>query len=424
VPELEPTLVEQLEETHDEIFDLDGRISKIGGAKQRRRLEELREREATLLAQLGFDTWSSYVMGISSGTQDRERHARYEAALAAYQLAEEELARAAGAATQKDPAEDEFAADFTEFHARVTALVGYDPGDDIEAALLGHRVTVATDGSTDLDAIAEELAAALTETGSALPNESIELTQLAAIANGWLDAMSELPARIAQLGHERTLIEGEIASLVAELESLPETLALSAAEPEPVRVAGQQLAEPVGQTAPTPAAVGIAAEHAERLRAGVAERQERERVLRKQIEELRLELGEAEKAKGNAFAALRRAEIASRSRAAVEAEASKPQESAIGRPMSGSAGAEAVEWYVLARLAQQRSVSFVGSVPLVIDDAFSDWSFDELREVFVRLERMSEVIQIIYLTDDSDVGSWARNLGADRARVLDLRARV
>ena len=44
-----------------------------------------------------------------------------------------------------------------------------------------------------------------------------------------------------------------------------------------------------------------------------------------------------------------------------------------------------------------------------------------LGDVFTRLERMGEVIQIVYLTDDPDVGAWARSLGSDRALVLDMR---
>ena len=128
---------------------------------------------------------------------------------------------------------------------------------------------------------------------------------------------------------------------------------------------------------------------------------------------------------------LRTEEARGRLRAATQASTTKASEAwspAIGlatapkaTTIGGDDGAEAVEWYVLARLAQQRSVSFVGSVPLVIDDAFLDWSIDLLGDVFSRLERMSAVIQILYLTEDPDVGDWARRLGPDRALVLDMR---
>ncbi|MEZ5320567.1 MAG: aminotransferase class I/II-fold pyridoxal phosphate-dependent enzyme [Microthrixaceae bacterium] len=82
---------------------------------------------------------------------------------------------------------------------------------------------------------------------------------------------------------------------------------------------------------------------------------------------------------------------------------------------------EQVEWYVLARLAQQRSASFAGSVPLVIVDAFANWSVVALREVFDRLDRMADVIQIVYLTEADDVALWAEALGPDKARLIDTR---
>jgi hypothetical protein len=84
------------------------------------------------------------------------------------------------------------------------------------------------------------------------------------------------------------------------------------------------------------------------------------------------------------------------------------------------ASLDAIEWYVLARLAQQRAVSFVGSAPFAIDDAFADWSAADLVGILARLARMSEVIQVIFLTDDVEVAAWARSLGPDRAAVIDL----
>ena len=95
----------------------------------------------------------------------------------------------------------------------------------------------------------------------------------------------------------------------------------------------------------------------------------------------------------------------------------RPEVIAHARP----ADVETIEWYLLSRLAQQRSVSFVGSLPFVIDDAFRFWSVESLSSVFQRLQRMSDVIQIIYLTDDPEVGAWARYLGSDRASVIDMR---
>jgi chromosome segregation ATPase len=80
----------------------------------------------------------------------------------------------------------------------------------------------------------------------------------------------------------------------------------------------------------------------------------------------------------------------------------------------------AIEWTVLARMARQRTAGFVGSIPLVLDDAFSEWPFEDLGDVLERIRRMSEVIQVVLLTDDVDVARWARDLGRDRAIVIDL----
>jgi uncharacterized protein YhaN len=79
-----------------------------------------------------------------------------------------------------------------------------------------------------------------------------------------------------------------------------------------------------------------------------------------------------------------------------------------------------IEWTVLARMARQRSSSFVGSIPIVLDDAFVNWSYEDLGDVLERIRRMSDVIQVIVLTDDVDIARWARDLGRDRALVVDF----
>jgi uncharacterized protein YhaN len=84
----------------------------------------------------------------------------------------------------------------------------------------------------------------------------------------------------------------------------------------------------------------------------------------------------------------------------------------------GAGGPEAVEFYLLARLAALRSASFAGSVPLVIDDALRGLSQPDVEQVLHKLERMSESVQIVYLTDDPRVSSWADLIGFERAAVV------
>ncbi len=63
-------------------------------------------------------------------------------------------------------------------------------------------------------------------------------------------------------------------------------------------------------------------------------------------------------------------------------------------------------------------MSYAGSVPMVIDDAFLGLDADETRSLLGKLERMSESVQIIYLSDDPTVIEWARRSGSSRAAVV------
>ena len=75
-------------------------------------------------------------------------------------------------------------------------------------------------------------------------------------------------------------------------------------------------------------------------------------------------------------------------------------------------------------MAQQRSLSFVGSVPMLLDEPFVDWPFEELAGVLERVKRMSDLIQVIVVTDDVDIAHWARDLGRERASVVDFGPRL
>ena len=80
--------------------------------------------------------------------------------------------------------------------------------------------------------------------------------------------------------------------------------------------------------------------------------------------------------------------------------------------------AEEIEWYLLARLAAQRSVSLGGSLPLVLDDALTGLGEHEVHHILGRLERMAEAVQVIVITDDPLASSWALHAGDDRAAVV------
>jgi hypothetical protein len=80
--------------------------------------------------------------------------------------------------------------------------------------------------------------------------------------------------------------------------------------------------------------------------------------------------------------------------------------------------AEEVEWYLLARLAAQRSVSLGGSTPLLLDDALRGLADADIQHVLDRLERMAEAVQVIVVSEDPKVSAWALRAGSDRAAVV------
>jgi chromosome segregation ATPase len=85
---------------------------------------------------------------------------------------------------------------------------------------------------------------------------------------------------------------------------------------------------------------------------------------------------------------------------------------------STTANVEELEWYLLSRIAAQRSVSYAGSVPLVLDDALAGVQGADLVHLLSRLERMSTAVQVIVVSEDDEVASWADSVGTDRAMTL------
>jgi chromosome segregation ATPase len=80
--------------------------------------------------------------------------------------------------------------------------------------------------------------------------------------------------------------------------------------------------------------------------------------------------------------------------------------------------AEELEWYLLARLAAQRSDSVAGSLPLLLDDALRGLDATGVDHLLSSLERMAEAVQVIVISEDPVVASWAQEAGPARAAVV------
>ncbi|CAN5708908.1 hypothetical protein BH10ACT3_BH10ACT3_09680 [soil metagenome] len=88
---VDPADVNRLDQVRDEIFAFDDRHSRLGANRNKRKVRELRDEEAVLLERLGFDTYSSYVMGIPSVRAELERSSRLDAATTRIEQIEREL---------------------------------------------------------------------------------------------------------------------------------------------------------------------------------------------------------------------------------------------------------------------------------------------------------------------------------------------
>ena len=140
---------------------------------------------------------------------------------------------------------------------------------------------------------------------------------------------------------------------------------------------------------------------------------------------LEAELAMAEAMQQDAGAALEALQI---SVASVEAE--RDALSVENERLRGLIAAEAtsdatpmkeLEWYLLSRLASQRSVSMAGSAPLLLDDTLRGIDAEDVDLLLTRLERMADAVQVIVISDDPVVVSWASNAGVERAAVISLQ---
>ena len=69
-----------------------------------------------------------------------------------------------------------------------------------------------------------------------------------------------------------------------------------------------------------------------------------------------------------------------------------------------------IEWALIARLAEQRSVSFAGSVPLLVDGLPKDRALSI--ELLERMDRMSDQVQVVVVATDSSAEDWVRHDGS------------
>ncbi|MEX2294274.1 MAG: hypothetical protein WD691_10850 [Acidimicrobiales bacterium] len=486
--DLDPDLVAKLEAVHAELVDAIersyGRFSP-GAKRAAAQVDGLRAAEEELLDELGFASYSTYLMGYSIGSADPQ-------ATAALHVAREELAEA-----EKVWRVLERATERALMHAQLMD----ERRRILDAArrMLGHAVAhglpQAELRSLRVPAVSAQESARvlrdlLDEVGLDLGDEDLDRDELLLIADAWLDQVDQVDDRrrtaadeLSNLRLERIVLSAEADAELAVAESgAAEVLVAdggSADEPDPearrrdqlanarsaLAIAEQRLADATStaerrsvllddlSTAQEleQGAVEVAAEAQQEVAASVAAvapLANRAAMLEEEQGHCAEELLHVEAAIGGLEepapdldaidadlvvaegmlrdAATSLADVDS-SLAGVEAqrdELSLEMESlrdlVAAEVASDATPIKELEWYLLARLASQRSVSVAGSVPLLLHDTLRGFDAEDVDYLLTRLERMAEAVQVIVISDDPVVVSWASSVGLSRAAVVML----
>jgi len=458
-----------LEAAHDETIEAE---RKARGRSGKKRLEEALGREQEILDRMGFPTWSAYVMGAGLMGIDPAAEQRVEKARFELEAAEAHWSDVA-AMIEADPVHRELLDQLEAVYLEAFDMLhGDDEQDDLEDKL---RNLQEPKQEVSIDDLVDALAYQLELVGIALPAGSATLDRTVMIAEAFLEEASAIIDRLNELGAEKVDALTELQTIEQMISDLPseEHAAAKAQASAEAALAEKDAYVDVDDAAEsfddtfgdsyehsfgdashaadtTDVDRGESTESAEvegPPELTEADRAALERELEVAIEEETeyLELVEAREALLDA--ALRVEMVASTqlkkmatelSAAAAERGEGNPviaepepepspiraepsivqSDAAFDDVADVDAGPEAVEFYLLARLAALRSASYAGSVPLVIDDALSDLPVSEIERLLHKLERMSESVQIVYLSNDEIVSTWAENIGFERAAVV------
>jgi hypothetical protein len=386
-PEITADDERALRDAHEVVLDAERKASGLRARSGQRKLAEALSRQQDILDRVGYPTWSAYIMGASlmGNDPDAERHL-VEARM------EQEAADEAWAETVSMLEADE------EHHALVDELQRVE----VEAvgALLERGLPVPAErhelelGLRDLrepkhdvapEQLVEALAFHLESIGYPLGEAATDAEHVRRVAGAFLAEAEGIAARIDELANERRRVEARL----ADARSRAEAEAWAALE----------------------ASVGVPTDDGATL-ADLERRLAETRQAEEDLVEV-LEAREAliEAATASYVAATERAlTIATEVLAGQDASARDiAADTSDGTPAWSEIDPEAIELYLLARLAAQRHVSYAGSVPLVIDDALAGVPEAGVHQVLRGLARMAEAVQVVYVTDDPAIVEWARD---------------
>jgi hypothetical protein len=405
-PELSPEDVAELEAVHEEVLEAEQKASGFGRRGQKK-LDEVMAKQQAVLDRVGFPTWSAYVMGAGLLAIDPVAEQRLERARFDLEAAEAHWAQIS-AAIEADPKHSGLIDELETVYLEAFDLLEGEEPEDLETALRELKVPKREVTTEELvDALAYQLELVGLDLGDN-PGEDRTIV----VAEAFLEETALLTQRIDELKAERAEAEHELASAEHELSTLPE-VDVDLIDDETIDLTDAAF-EARGWSAGGPTE-----EDLEQLEVEVDTAREDEQDAAEALEAREALVDAATQVEAVATSRLMRIAAELAEQAATSPPSSDPGFEVTAGDDEADAGQEAIEFYLLNRLAALRNITYAGSVPLLLDDALLGVDPEEIRQLLTRLERMAEAVQIIYLTDDETVTAWALAAGFERAAVVD-----
>lgn len=405
-PHLSGDDVAELEVAHEELLRVEAKRSGLFRRGGQKRIDEARTRQQVILDRVGFPTWSAYVMGAGLLAIDPVAEARLDQARAECEAAENNWADIS-AMLEADPSYgvllDRLEAALLEAHD----LLGGQEPEDLDRALRELRVPRREVSLEDLvDALAYQLELVGLSFGGATPSVDRAVT----VAEAFLAETAGITDRIDELRTQRRAVTARLDAIEGE------QMALLVSHPDQAIDLTEGSGTGEGQGEEPQAGSGPGRSDADRSLAGRGEL-EAELALALDDEQAALDMHDARQALLDA--AMRAEAVASSRLVRIAGQLAERTSTPVPQGRSeDSDEPESIELYLRARLTAQRDLSYAGSVPIVIDDAFAGVPPHLVAGVLSQLERMSEAVQIIYLTDDHVVHDWATAAGFALAAVV------
>lgn len=446
--QLDPEAVTALEAAHAEVLvaqKSQGRFSR----RARNRLEEALAAEQHVLRQHGFSGYAEFAMSLAPSSRFLENPAVAEAR-ADVIAAEVALAALEAEAEAERRAEGEQSADLDLDGEEASWPSGRDAVAELRDALLDAGLAVDTTDDRVEDAavlvtLAEhwleehaaaaarrlEIEAELAELEADLAQASVAPLAPEELAAHQAEATATRAAAERHLARHREA-EARLAALVEEVDAGRDDVEATAAEV----VAAEEALAGLDRTALDAAADAVARARAALADAEAAEHRAEERLAERERDaangvaipvdapvsfEERLAAVTAAVEAAQAEVGLLEAELTAADRRLAGGDLDEEADISTS-PAAFDEELEArideIEWYLMSRLASQRTTGAGGSVPILFDDAFAELPGEQAVRLAAGVERLAAAVQVVLLSDDEDLATWADGLGDERAVVV------